>query len=90
MDCTNFGISVSNKSTSPPSPALADNGKNHGEKKKLNGLCKPWDLSYSYRLSNVEPIFSAFFFSCTASATTHANSITLVILMMFVAMVHRI
>lgn len=52
---------MSNKSTSPPSPALADNGKNHGEKKKLNGLCKPWDLSYSYRLSNVESIFSAFF-----------------------------
>lgn len=50
MDCTNLGISVSNKSTSPPTPALADN----------------------------------------ASSTTHANSITFVILMMFVAMVHRI
>lgn len=61
MDCTNLGISVSNKSTSTPTPALADNGKNHGEEKKLNGLCKPWDLSYSYRLSNVESISLPFF-----------------------------
>ncbi|XP_050374126.1 uncharacterized protein LOC126791707 [Argentina anserina] len=50
VNCANLGISLANKSTSPPTPAMAENG----------------------------------------SLTTHANSITLVILIMFVLMLHGI